>query len=263
MNHENLLKLEPAEDYQKPNFPTFQEKCPNLENKIPKRWQRKGILTAATTILGLTALTGCGAIIPERNIYCPDLHFGGAGGAPQYVVILTEQEVIDVILAQTSAVGIEFTEVAPTRGVMVDSIYMESDWGGEASRLFNHEIELILINEEHGIGIVLDASLFQWNWGQDNHASCFEAATGRIQDKFLREHNIQIEFIPRRNQWIDELDYWNEEWFEEGTEEQIAFEERRERFEADQEAATLSLMSRLEEDIQAFIAQLKEEGIIQ
>jgi len=254
MSKDNLLTMTPLADYEAPKLPTLKD-APSLENRMPKRWQRKAVLTAATSILGLTALTGCRTIIPERNIYCPDLHFGGAGGAPQYVVRLTEQEVIDVILTQTNAAGIEFSEVVPPRSVTADGIYI--DWeDGEPSRLFNHKIELILINEEHGIGIVLDASLFRWDWGQNNDASCFEAATQRIQDKFLREHNIQIEFIPRRQQWIDEFDYWYDEEFEEGSEEQIAFEERR-------EAAILTLMRRLEDDIEAFITQLREEGIIQ
>jgi len=135
---DNLLTLAPIEEYQKPNLPTYHETKPDLRKKIPSRWKNKAMIAATSlTLLSTIPLSGC------------ILHHGGAGGAPMYVVQLTEQEAIGIIRAQLEEVGLNFDEPKKPYHVRID-------WD---------TAEIILVHEEKDIRIALVDRW--WGWGNE------------------------------------------------------------------------------------------------
>jgi len=251
----NLLTLAPMEEYAAPKFPTYKDEKPELAKKMPSRWRNKAVIAATVGILGTTALTGCSVIenvMPNYTIYCPDLHHGGAGGGPIYVVHLTEQEALGIIRSQLEEVGLNLTEISPQLGVTINNVYVEDDWGDDAFRMFNNDIEMQLLDEENEIGIALVNR--HWGWRLDGE--CTIDTQARIVQQFLNEHDLNVGVIFRRSLEIDEA--WGEDavWDEErfiyvnG-----AFEER-------VDDARVQIENMLIEQIQEFIEQLQEEGII-
>ncbi|MCL2874515.1 MAG: hypothetical protein FWE29_06270 [Defluviitaleaceae bacterium] len=75
--------------------------------------------------------------ILERQIYDDFIHFGGAGGAPFYVVHLTEQEAFGIIQAQLESAGLNFNAAPPDYTV---------ELGGQ-------NISLELFDEDKGVAI--------------------------------------------------------------------------------------------------------------
>ena len=166
MNLDDLLELAPMENYNAPDLPTYIDKRPDLSKKTPRRWKNKAVIAATIGLLGTTVLTGCAffeSTIPEHPIYCRSIHHGGAGGGPIYVAHLTEQEALEIIRDQLEEVGLNLNEVQPPLSVMVEGIYEEGFDGEEAHRLLRDDIEMHLLDEENGIGIVTH----RWGWELD------------------------------------------------------------------------------------------------
>ena len=133
-NKDNILCLEPLKQYAPPAYPTNMDAASNpaLLKKLPSRWQKKaGIAAACAGLAGTVVLSGC-----------PFIHFGGSGGAPYYVVHLTEQEALNIIRPRLEAVGLDFTSVPPESSYLVYMI----GYG---------VIGLELLDEDKGVGVTV------------------------------------------------------------------------------------------------------------
>ena len=250
----DLLSLIPMEEYQTPKYPTFADDKPNLKNQIPRRWKSRAIIAMAAGLLGTSALTGCFANISaptESAIYCPELHYGGAGAAPLYVVHLTEAEALGIIRSQLEEIGLSLTEVAPL-GVTIDNVYVECDWQGDALRMFNNDVEMQLLDDENQVGIALVNR--HWDWRLDGQ--CTIDTQARIAQRFLSEYDLFVGVIFPRSYFIDEA--WGDDavW----DEERFAYVD--DDFEERVDDARIHIEKTLIEQTQNFIQQLREEGII-
>ena len=245
MCKDDLLTLIPIIEYQAPDLPTLEKAEAELLKKMPSRWKKKALIAAAAGILGTTALTGCSVIeniTPNRTIYCPDLHHGGAGGGPIYIVHLTEQEAVELIRNQLAEVGLNLNEVSPTRAVTINDVYVDSEWDGEVFRVFRDDVGMQLLDEENQVGVV--AVNRSWDWGLGS--ACTIETSQRIVDSFLDEHGTQVGVFFRRSEWVG--------WFD-GGDDEVSEEEKVE--------ARERIEDHLTEQVQNFIAQLREEGVIE
>ena len=245
INNEDLLTLIPVADYQAPKLPTYEEHKPDLLKKVPSRWKNKAAIAITAGLLGGTALTGCSAIesiMPNRAIYCPDLHHGGAGGGPIYVVYLTEQEALAIIRDQLEAVGLNLNEVLPPQSVTIDGVYVEDDWSGESFEMFRNDLEMQLLDEEHQIGVALVNRY--WGWAQNS--PCTIATKARIAQTFSDEHGILVGTFFRRSVGIG-WGYWDEEDVDEA---EIA-------------TARTRIENEISDQVESFIHQLREQGKIE
>ena len=243
MESKNILTLTPLGDYEAPKLPTYSDAKLNLEKKIPHRWKNRALIAMTAGLLGTTALTGCSVsqnVEPAPTIYCPDLHYGGAGGGPLYVVHLTEQEALEMIRNQLEEVGLNLNEVLSPYNVIVEGIYEEGFDGGEPHRLFQNGIEMHLLDEENEIGIVTH----RWGWALDG--TCTIETNERIVQRFLDEHDILVGVFFRGRIHIG--------WDDNGRD--------LEEYEDEIAQAMISLENELTDQIQDFIAQLREEDII-
>ena len=230
-NKEDLLTLEPMESYKAPELPTYTDAKPNLEQKIPRRWQSKAVNAAIIGVLGTAALSGCGNGLVEQGViqrngitspraqmqtyYCQNLHHGGAGGAPIYVAYNTEQEVLGMIRNRFGAAGLNFREVSPPLSVTIDDVYTELGNFGHVHTTFRaveDDIYLHLINEATGVGLVVVPNWFWWPG-----SPCEVEVQARITQRFLLEHGINVYVFFDRGKGVH---YWergvweDDEWHE-------------------------------------------------
>jgi len=253
----SLLTLTPMEKYEAPQLPTYAGDLPNFERKIPRRWKNKAVIATAVGILGATALTGCSVIENLRsndNFYCSDLHHGGAGGAPIYVVSITEQEALEMIRYQLANVGVNLVEPSFPKTAMIDDVYIEIGDHGEVydvRPMFSNEIGMQLVDEENSIGIVLRG------WWRHLESSCTIGVHERVEQRFLREHDLSsvgVFFRTSHGTRFDADEIWNlddDELYElENYDESFI----RARSQAERD---------LNRQIQDFIVQLRTEGIIE
>jgi len=214
----DLLTLAPMEAYKAPDIPTLAKVKPASLQKVPNRWKNKAVIAVATGILGATTLTGCAAPIPSftpventgEPIPAPDvnrlraycdisdsIHFGGASSAPIYVAYLTEQDALNLIGQQFAAAGISLEEALPRPRINAEDIHFGNEWDfwfrdvepGDSGTMFPNYVEMQLIDETSGTGIVL---IKNWEWGR---WSCQESVQASIEQRFQREHGISVEVI--------------------------------------------------------------------
>ena len=208
----NLLTLAPMEDYQTPDLPTYQDTKPDLSKKIPTRWKNKAMIAATSlTLLSTIPLSSC----------IPGLHHGGAGGAPMYVVQLTEQEAIEIIRAQLEETGLRFNDPKEPYSVRID-------WD---------TAEIILVNEEKDIRIALVDRWWVWNNEEREMENRLEFTKNAIQ-QFEYEFDINVNSVIFNLQ--DEV--WTRD---------------------DQPGRIEEIEADIIQQVQDFIEQLRQEGIIE
>jgi len=189
---EHSLKITPVENYEKPPLPTLEETRdnPKILKELPSRWKRNKKIIACIGLAGALTLSTCIGLSNNDNngVYFinPDreaqyrefdllvrLHTGG-GGSTSYVVHLTEQEALNIILTHLEAAGLNFGDTPP--GYFVD-------FGGWIS----NPIGIDLFDEQNGVAI----SRLSWENSNipftgfertfaNNVSSIFESMTNNI-----------------------------------------------------------------------------------
>jgi len=222
---DNLLTLTPMEDYEVPGLLALEEGKPELLMKMPSRWKNK-VMIATRGLLGVTALTSC---YEEQR----QLHHGGEAINPIYVVHFTKQEALDMIRAQLEAAGLNFdNEVTPYK---IEGV-VDHRWLGN--------VGIDLFDKERNVAITLmcmyEDATSTMVWGQWLYG--WEAT--EIETEFSEQHEeitFGVFYNPsRERQWR----------YREGkqppTEEEIEI-----------------LTEQLENQVQDFIQQLREDGVIE
>ncbi|MCL2354371.1 MAG: hypothetical protein FWC68_00475, partial [Oscillospiraceae bacterium] len=194
---EEPLRVEPLEEYKTPEYPNQFEarKNPELLNKLPSRWQKNTKVIACIGLVGTMTLAGflyinrdsneqgvfprntTGNIttqIPRYELLVR-AHHGGGGGAPIYVVYLTEQEALGIIRAGLEDAGLLFNSRPPNHTVDV-TIFTGRDHFGMGR---DTEVGLDLYSREKSVGISYIA-------GERNSAR-------QVEIEFERQH---------RNLWV-------------------------------------------------------------
>ncbi|MCL2838038.1 MAG: DUF4136 domain-containing protein [Oscillospiraceae bacterium] len=113
MKNNDLLSVNPVENYEAPRIPTLDDTCGNAEmlKKLPNRWKRKAAVIACLGIMGANALTGCMGHREFDRTW--RVHNGGAFSSPMYIVHMTEQEAFGIIRSQLEAAGLNFDAEPP------------------------------------------------------------------------------------------------------------------------------------------------------
>jgi len=167
----NLNSLQPMAAYETPKYPTLEEtkNDSKLLRKLPSRWKNNVAVIACVGMLTFGMLSGCtnectiwtgvghggagmisiyvtGPVGPEipliwSSIYDDlqvSVHHGGDGGAPTYLVHLTENEAKAILLARLDQFGLRFRQ-PPNNAPSIET------WGEMTLDLFEHW---------HGIGLI-------------------------------------------------------------------------------------------------------------
>ena len=248
-NKEDLLTLSPMPHYKKPDLPTYEENKPNLASKLPNRWKSKAVLATVTGILGVSTLTGCtifesepavsnyfsqadcgeedwfGTLSNFKYDLCIRSHHGGAHG-PIYVAHLTEQEVFGIISSRLEAVGLHLNDEVPRNAV-------EDFWG--------QIIAIDLFDSQHNVGVVH----LSWLISNQPFSARERAFSTQIAESFAEQtHDVTIGVFNTPGQMLG----WGSEDAEINA--GLATDIRSE------------LLADLDEQLDAFIDQLQEEGVI-
>jgi len=155
-----LLDLKPVKKYKIPKYPVYMQAYdnPDLLKKLPSRWENNAKVIGCLSVLGALTLTGCppffggggggGGVSPCSK--CGFSHHGGSGGAPIYVIYLTEQEALSLIREKAGTEGINFNSEPPDYKVTI----------------WNHqEIGLDLYDEEKNAAVALVGPKESgWQW---------------------------------------------------------------------------------------------------
>ena len=229
----------PMEEYETPKLPTLEAGKSELLKKIPSRWRNKAMIAVVSGILGAMPLMGCS--VSQNNHFtrydcgkgdwrisnfaydlCVRVHFGGAVGTPIYVAYLTEQEAFEVIKERLEEAGFNFSAIPPF-------YYVDT---------YPQDATLDLFDEERSVGIA------HINWTDSNlpHSACGRDYSRQIAEQFAEQTN-DITFgvfnTPRtvlgRSNSVTALGA---------------------------NVIRAALFEDLNEQIEDFIAQLQEEGII-
>ena len=133
--------MSPVAQYTPPEYPTNADakNNPALLKKLPSRWRRNAAAAACVGLMGTMTLAGC-PIFP---------HHGGAGGAPIYVVHLTEQEALSIIRSLLEDAGLNFDNTSMTYVVQLPNLGV---------------IPLDLFDMDKDIGVTLTVSRTSGNW---------------------------------------------------------------------------------------------------
>jgi len=256
-----MMNIQPAEHYIPPALPTLAEKLSLCE--LPKRWARNAAVVACIGVLGASTLAGCfGGNVSHDNETEPhytattylesttranhattyrgysdfDVNVrlsGGGGGSAWYVVFLTEQEIQGLLRTQLEAAGLRFTQTPPSYSVEV-----ETGWG------FGHRMEHIGLDwfdTGNNVGVLLLRTQGLNNLPQ------------RVTNSFAQEHNLTVGVFEYPQARFENRDWdfenpWNSPLIP-PTDEEVA-------------AAVPKLVASINEQAQAFIAHLQNEGIL-
>jgi len=240
---EDLLTISPMEDYKVPEMPTYEENKPDLTSKLPSRWKNKAMIAVMAGVLGANALTGCTMFEQEVSIpdacgeeehwgllnnfqhdLCVRSHFGGAVGSPIYIAHLTEQEVFWIISDRLEAVGLNFEDNSPP------GYYADGFWQDTTIDLFDSRLN---------IGII------QLSWIDSNgpFSSRGRELTRLVAEAFTnQEHDITV--------GVFDTPGYSLGWDSSQINARYAAEIRSD------------LLDDIDEQIQDFIDQLQEKGII-
>jgi len=222
----NLLTLVPMADYKAPDLPRLGEAKLEFLKQIPSRWKNKAMIAAVgLSLLSAVPLSGC------------NVHHGGAGASPMYVVHLTEQEALAMIRNELEAVGLNFENETPP--------YTIERWGGLRWR---HEIGLDLFDEEKNVAITFinmyDDATSSVDWDNGGGGGSHRWRTEHIATEFAEEYpeiTFGVFYNPSRGR----------EW------------RHRDRARPHTTEEIEILTERLDNQIQTFIEQLREKGIIE
>ena len=140
---EITLEIKPMEKYETPQFPTHQEIDIKLLKRKPLRWKQKALITGVG-LLTVASLSGCSPFGREQfHDDFSDIHHGGAGGEPIYLVYLTEQEALSIVRSKLEEAGLTLDGIPPDGVVSV-----EIGWS-------NREIGIDLFDEKHNVGVAI------------------------------------------------------------------------------------------------------------
>ena len=195
MKHiKNDFLLCPVNDYAAPKYPAFSDAKSDsrLLKKIPSRWQKNMRVLSCIGILGFATITGVGCTFSLSTDGSGGGgspggggdwgHHGGSGGAPIYVVYLTEQEALGIIREKGEIAGLDFSSVPPDNTAIVNR------WGSDWT------VGLDLFDEENGVAV---SYLDNW-WGRDFIAE--------VRDAFVRQgndFNVGVFYNPGvREHWV-------------------------------------------------------------
>ena len=151
IRNDNFPGLSPLKKYEIPKYPIYEiaRNNPDLLKKLPSRWQKNARVLGCLGVM--LTLTGCPIIF--GNTVCKECgfaHHGGSGGAPIYIIYLTEQEALDLIRTKAETAGINFNSEPPDYTVKV--------WN-------YNEVGLDLYDAEKDVGAALvgrNESGFHW-----------------------------------------------------------------------------------------------------
>ena len=125
-NEKDLSCLKPLKKYDIPKYPVYTDTHdnPELLKKLPSRWQKNAKVLGCLGVLGVFTLSGCPPFFPGfgGNFTCSKCgfaHNGGSGGAPIYIVYLTEQEALSLIRTKAEAAGLNLNSEPPDYTVTV------------------------------------------------------------------------------------------------------------------------------------------------
>ena len=242
---EEPLRVEPLEEYKTPEYPNQFEarKNPELLNKLPSRWQKNTKVIACIGLVGTMTLAGflyinrdsneqgvfprntTGNIttqIPRYELLVR-AHHGGGGGAPIYVVYLTEQEALGIIRAGLENAGLGFNSRPPNHTIET-TIYTDWDSFGIGRDM---EIGINLYNREKNVGIAyIDGN---------------RSSARQVERAFARRHrNISVGAFYTPSETIGMRSPTNRE----------------------KENARISLEENLNRQVNDFIEWMEDEGII-
>jgi len=146
--------------YDTPKYPTLEESQSNskLLRKLPSRWKKNAAVIACAGMLALGMLTACSTPEPPIPLIWDavyddlqvGMHFGGRGGAPTYLVHLTENEAKAILLARMEQFGLKFSSNIPESAPSLD-------FGGY---IFN----LDLHNSYHNVGFLFLSRNSEIGW---------------------------------------------------------------------------------------------------
>ncbi|MCL2528157.1 MAG: hypothetical protein FWE42_07020 [Defluviitaleaceae bacterium] len=166
------LCVNPVEDYQVPEIPTFEEDNSRLLKKLPTRWQKCAKVIAGIGLVGMLALSRCGNRAGEFGPHYINhnlgythgsyrgfsegnllvrLHTGGMGSS-FYMAHLTEQEAFGIIRGRLEAAGLSF-DVPPAASYFEreeDNSTFDRLLGMRRSDIFDFE----LFDAQRGVAIV-------------------------------------------------------------------------------------------------------------
>jgi hypothetical protein len=200
---DDLLSLSPVAQYSSPNYPTNTEadSNPALLKKLPSRWQRNAAAFACVGFLGTVTLTSCD----------PFLHGGGSGGAPIYVVYLTEQEALAMIRSRLEAAGLDFSATPPAYSIALSglgnyrllfdgvnkvavSMVLENYGGSFEGSYMKDRVEEVLSNEltDYTVGVFFSPGV-----SYDNKPSASQENTSKkkLEAHFINQINKFIELL--------------------------------------------------------------------
>ena len=239
INEDDLLTLAPLEDYKTPDLPTLEKGKPSSLKKVPARWKKKAMIVAISGYLGALPLAGCSANqndftrydcgegywLATLNNFAYDLCVRlhhGGFGSAFYVAHLTEQEVFGMIKARLEEAGFNFTGLPP--------YYIETRFS---------DVALDLFDEERSVGIA------HISWPDSNRA--FSSIGREYSDWLAKQFAEQINDI--------KIGVFNTPG--------AVLDRNNDRITA-REARDIrpTLLEDLNEQLEDFIAQLQEEGII-
>jgi len=152
--HEEKLCITPAQSYAVPKIPTLKDAKTNpaMLKRLPSRWKRNAAVVACVGVMGMTALTGCANVFSRfddngvRTVTRSGMelniitHHGGAVGSPFYVISLTEQEAFGIIRQQLEIAGLNFGAIPPEYTVNV------WEWVDVGLDLFDEEKNVAVAN---------------------------------------------------------------------------------------------------------------------
>ena len=164
---DGAFNVNPVKKYTSPKYPTYEDVHGDLTllKKLPSRWKKNAKVLACLGLIGTFALAGHEIFFATGH----EIHHGGEGFSPVYVVYLTEQETLSIIRAEAEAAGLRLNSVPPDYTVNTSSGAI---------------VRLNLFDEEKNVAI----SLIPVSWGgQRSHSSSIE----RVTERFA-EHNKDI-----------------------------------------------------------------------
>jgi len=246
------------QDYSPPAYPTRTEKPEAALGKLPKRWAKNAAIIACISALSLGTLAGCTTERVSPAASCDDgthgvvaaypqdiehrrefdvvirTHYGGSGAGPMYVAYLTEQEAMGIIRNRLCEAGICFDAPLPNYVAAT-----ETPWAEDIT------VRLSFFDERTGQGIVFSAPWWdEFRWGRPG-----EEIESDLQQDFKERFNISATFMRNPGESMCDGDWWEREVAPTFTEEE-------------KQDAGLMLERTLLARVDAFIAQLRTEGIL-
>jgi len=243
--------------YDTPKYPTFEQTKHDskLLRKLPSRWKTNVAVIACVGALGLgmASVSGCaltyntgyvGTDIPFAwNAIYDELqitHHGGGGGAPIYLVHLSENEAGAILLARLKYFGLKLDSHMPYNSPLFNS------WNRYLNEILYNIIEFSMYNSSLDVGIVF----------LDRTASIYFAQ--RLSESFNEISDMTIGVFYNDVRFFGRSEYWSDLT----TEERMNYTPTE--FTAEQlEPHRELLRQRMIDQADEFIADLRERGILE